>query len=175
MTGTNCTFKEVDFYEEHQYIISLGLARQPRDVNIMRFYRITSIGTINPNHTLRLANAKLECKTWVNDGFCDEVIEITNSLLPSTKGVFLMHMRGSLDAPSKCLVSCPKCGSRYLITADATVGQGSEGYIVVFSEYQPKAPSSNIPPFISADRIDIVSGKIGSENQSRKKWWQFWK
>lgn len=43
MTSTNCTLKEVDFYEEHRYIVSLGLARTPRDVNTKRFYRLTAI------------------------------------------------------------------------------------------------------------------------------------
>lgn len=102
-------------------------------MNIRRFYRLASTGAIDPNQTLRLAKATLECKTGL-DGFCDKRIEIKNSLLPSAKGALLMNMRGPLDAPSKCNVSCPKCDSRYLITVDATVGQDGEGYVVVFSE-----------------------------------------
>jgi hypothetical protein len=154
---TDCTISMVDFMKEHQYIISLGLASEPRDINAKNWYRIVAANPklVRPGNLLRLKNPRLICGGKLEGLGCDGVIQVTNPLLPSPDGSLQLNMKGVLDAPSKCRAVC-SCGSSYLLSADATQGRPGEAYLMVTTVDYPAARRLALRPFFETDGVDIV-------------------
>lgn len=154
---TDCIITMVDYMKEHQYIISLGLAREPRDINIMNWYRIVADDPklVRPGNLLRLKNPCIICDGKIEGLGCAGVIQVVNPLLPSTDGHLLLNMKGVLDAPSKCIAVC-SCGSSYLLYADATNCKPGEAYLVVTTTQYPEARRLALRPFFETDGVEII-------------------
>ena len=150
----------VDFYKEHELIISLGLASSKRDVNTMKFYRITSTDDtiLKPQNSLQMTNARIICQGQWMGLTCDGNIPVTNPLLPSQGGHLLLQMEGPLRAPSKALASC-SCGANFMLYADATVGKPDECYVVIATVSQSEEAKFGINPTLEFDALDVVPAK----------------
>lgn len=153
----NLEFSMVDFFKEHEYIIKLGLARSPRDVNTMNFYRIRAKDRrlIKPKNVLRLRNARVICDGKLQGLGCDGTVKVTHPIQPSPDGHLLLNMAGPLDALSKCPVTC-SCGTAFLIYADATVGKPDECYLSIATTQKSEKARLEIRPFFEIDGVDIL-------------------
>jgi hypothetical protein len=149
-------FEVVDFYQEADAMIRLGLASQKSDVSFKTFYRITAAGkgVMAPDNRLLLANARVICDGKLQGLGCSGVVAVTHGLQPSDDGL-LLNMRGILDAFSKWQVTCT-CGTTFLVHADATVGQPAECYLTVVTILQPESARLRITPFFKTDRVDVL-------------------
>ena len=153
----NLAFSMVDFFKEHEYIIKLGLANSPSDVNTKKFYRIVANdpSIIKPDNTLQLRNARVICDGKLQGLGCDGVVAVTHPLLPSPDDHLLLKMNGSQDELSTCSVTCT-CGTAFYIYANATVGNPDECYLAIVTTSQPETARFAITPFFEIDRVDIL-------------------
>lgn len=154
----NLAFSMVDFFKEHEYIIKIGLASSPRDVNTMKFYRITANNrkVIKPKNSLRFRNARVICDGKLHGLGCDGVVPINHPLQPSPEGYFILKMNGPLDALSTCPVTCT-CGTAFKVYATAAVGEKDVCYLTIVTTSQPEAVRFEIAPFFEADGVDIIN------------------
>lgn len=155
----NLDFVMVDFFKEHKYLIKLGLASSPKDVNTMKFYQITAQDrkVIKPKNSLRFQNARVICDGKLQNLGCDGVVAVTHPLQPSPEGDFILKMGGPLDALSKSNVVCT-CGTAFMVYADASVGEKDVCYLTVVTLSQPESAKFEITPFFETDAVDVISG-----------------
>lgn len=152
----NLAFTMVDFFKEHQKIIRMGLASNPRDVNDKKFYRVIAKNRkfIKPKNGLLIRGAYAECDGKIHGLGCDGLVKFIHPTQETPEGHLLLKMKGVLDFSSKCLAKC-SCGTTFMIYADASVGEPDTCYLAIITVSQPKTVLP-IVPFLKVDSIAVV-------------------
>ncbi len=160
MIEGNLKIEMVDFYEEHEYIIKLGLASSKPDIEYINWYRVNANDSsiINPKDGLMFNNAQIICG-GKNIGLdCNGFIKAAHPELQTPDGDLLLQMDGPFSYYSKCLFTC-SCGISYEICADATVGKPNECYVIVTRTNKP-GKAFLVRPFFEAEEINLVNLNI---------------
>lgn len=156
----NLEMNMVDFYEEHEYIIKLGLASSKPDIEYINWCRVRANdnSVINPKDGLMLKNAQIICG-GKNIGLdCNGIIKVSHPDLQTPDGDLLLQMEGPFKYYSKCLFTC-SCGISYEICTDATVGGPNECYVMVTRRNKP-GKAFLVRPFFETEKINIVNLNI---------------